>query len=573
MTLIGRLLICTVTVMCMVLPAKLTAQRLESGPQVLTFFSDVDDTEQPYGLYLPPDYDPTNAYPLVISLHGAGSNHRLNLRRVFGQSNADDETDVEASRYFPAWEDVDYIVATPYARGTMGYQGVAEKDVMDVLADVKGRFPIDEDRVYLTGLSMGGGGTLWIGLTRPDLWAAIAPVCPAPPDGTSEFAPNALHVPVHIFQGGADPVVPPDGARRWVERFERLGTKVEYTEYPGVEHDSWVNAYADGQMFDWFDQFRRDPYPDRVRFVSDRYAYNTAYWVRLDALLPGRPAQIDAQFTATNRLEVTTDALDGFTLHLTGHPRFNPDQPVAVEIDGQRLQAPAEVSVSFSRRDGVWAPVAYAAAPGAKRPGREGPMREVISSRHIYVYGTAGSPTEEELAVRRERAERAAEWSVYRGPFWGRVMVFPRVAADREVRPSDLEDANLVLFGTPGTNTLIARYEDHLPMHLIEAAGADYGLVYVFPLGSSYVLVNEGRPWWDKPEVSGPGSPFADAVPATQLMDRQDYLLFNASDGYVVGEGRFTHSWRLLGRQAAQLQASGVVFVNDDAISLQRARR
>jgi predicted peptidase len=60
----------------------------------------------------------------------------------------------------------------------MGYQGIAEKDVLDVLADVKKRFNIDEDRTYLTGYSMGGGGTLWIGLTRPDVWAALAPYVP-----------------------------------------------------------------------------------------------------------------------------------------------------------------------------------------------------------------------------------------------------------------------------------------------------------------------------------------------------------------------------------------------------------
>src|SRR5690242_7818057 len=107
-------------------------QKLAPGPQVLTFFSDVDDTEQPYGLYLPRNFDPAKKYPLVISLHGAGSNHRLNLRRVFGKSNQSGETDVEATRYFPEWRDVDYIVASPFARGTMGYQGVAEKDVYDV---------------------------------------------------------------------------------------------------------------------------------------------------------------------------------------------------------------------------------------------------------------------------------------------------------------------------------------------------------------------------------------------------------------------------------------------------------
>ena len=201
------------------------AQTLKPGPQVLTFFSDVDDTEQPYGLYLPPNFNAAKKYPLVIMLHGAGSNHRLALRRVFGKSNLSGETDVEATRYFPAWREVDYIVASPYARGTMGYQSIAEKDVYDVLADVKRRFPIDEDRVYLTGLSMGGGGTLWLGLSRPDIGAAIASVCPAPPDGTDELAPNALNYPVHIFHGDADPVVNPAGVREWVKRFEALGTK------------------------------------------------------------------------------------------------------------------------------------------------------------------------------------------------------------------------------------------------------------------------------------------------------------------------------------------------------------
>ena len=78
-------------------------QKLPNGPQVLTFFSSVADTEQPYGLYLPKNYDSEKKYPLVIMLHGAGSNHRLALRRVFGKSNANGETDVEASRYFPEW--------------------------------------------------------------------------------------------------------------------------------------------------------------------------------------------------------------------------------------------------------------------------------------------------------------------------------------------------------------------------------------------------------------------------------------------------------------------------------------
>lgn len=535
-------------------------QMLKPGPQVLTIYSDVDDTEQPYALYLPEGFDASKKYPLVISLHGAGSNHRLNLRRVFGKSNAPGENDVEASRYFPAWPGVDYIVASPYARGTMGYQGIAEKDVMDVLADVKARFPIDEDRVYLTGLSMGGGGTLWIGLTRPDIWAAMAPVCPAPPPEAEALAANALNVPVHIHQGGADPVVRPESVGAWVDRFRELGVDVGYTEYPGVSHNSWENAYEGGQIFDWFAQHRRNPHPDRVRFSTDRYTYDSAYWVRIDALTPGTLASIDAAFTAPNRIEVTTSALDGFTLNLARHPQFTPGSPVEVRIDGAVVQAQGADALSFSRRAGAWTASAFEAMTGSKRPGAEGPMSEALASRHLYVYGTGGDPSREEVAARRAQAAEAAEWSVDRGPFWGRVMVFPRLVADREVRPSDLEAANLVLFGTKETNSVIEQFSDRLPLHL-DASATDYGLVYIYPIEGHYVLVNAGLPWWQTADPASAGSPFTNSVRAFALPAGQDYLLFQGSSEHVVAAGRFDPDWRLPAPEAATLQATGVVTI------------
>jgi len=192
----------------LLLALSLTAQTIAPGPQVLTFLSEIDDSDQPYAINVPNAYTPQKQWPLVISLHGADSNHRLNLRRVFGQGNRLGETDSQATRMFPALGDSGFIVASPLARGNMGYQGIAEKDVYDVLDDVKRRFSIDPDRVYLTGLSMGGGGTLWLGLTRPDIWAAIAAVCPAPPLGIEELAGNALNFPVKLFQGQIDPLVP-----------------------------------------------------------------------------------------------------------------------------------------------------------------------------------------------------------------------------------------------------------------------------------------------------------------------------------------------------------------------------
>ncbi|MGH9672713.1 MAG: alpha/beta hydrolase-fold protein, partial [Bryobacteraceae bacterium] len=135
-------------VLALMLCGAVAAQVYTAGPQVVTFYSTIDDSDQPYGLYVPAHFDTARKYPLVISLHGAGSNHRLNLRRVFGKGNRPGEPDAEASRTFPPLGDVDFLAATPLARGTMGYEGIAEQDVYDVLADVRKRFPVDDDRVY-----------------------------------------------------------------------------------------------------------------------------------------------------------------------------------------------------------------------------------------------------------------------------------------------------------------------------------------------------------------------------------------------------------------------------------------
>jgi poly(3-hydroxybutyrate) depolymerase len=541
------------------------SQTLPAGPQVSTFHSDVDDTEQPYGLYIPKNYDAKKKYPLVMMLHGAGSNHRLELRRVFGKSNAPGETDVEASRVFPEWKDVDYLVAVPYARGTMGYQGVAEKDVMDVLADVKKRFSVDEDRTYLTGLSMGGGGTLWIGLTRPDLWAAIAPVCPAPPAGTEDLAPNALNYPAWFHHGDKDQAVPVAVSRDWTKKLKELETNVEYTEYPGVNHNSWENAYANGQIFDWFSKFKRDMHPARVRFVTKNYKYDHAYWVTIDKIVPGMLAEIDAKFTGPNTLEITTIHLPAFTLNLVGHPQYKAGQPLTVTIDGKKIKTQTADVVSFKldrapkAKDMSWMNSKYELPQGDKKAGAEGPVWAAMSDRHVYVYGTAGSPSEEELKKRREVAEQAANWSMYRGEFLGRIMVFPRVLSDKEVRPSDFEAANLVLFGTKETNTLIDKYSARAPLELNPSATGTHGLVYIIPGDNGhYVVVNSGLPWWTTNKQAG----FAFVPPPLQAMfGLKDYQLFQGGNENKIAEGYFDNSWNMPEADKKIIGASGVVTV------------
>ncbi len=536
--------------------AALAAQLLAPGPQVATFFSDADDSDQPFGLYLPKNYDPSRKYPLVISLHGAGSNHRLNLRRVFGRGNLLGETDAEATRRFPPLPEVDFIVATPLARGTMGYQGLAEKDVYDTLAEVKKRFSVDEDRVYLTGLSMGGGGALRLALTRPDVWAAVAAVCPAVPAGLEPLAPNALNLPVRLFHGELDPLVPVAVSRKWHRLLLDHGVHAEYIEYPGVRHNAWDRAYQDAAIFRWFAQHRRERFPKRVRFTTEAYKYRRAYWVEIDGLTPGQPASLDAQFTGPNQLDVRTVGLDGFTLKLEGHPSYDSSRPLEATVDGQPLTLPARSPACFRKKGKGWERGRYEPPAGAKRPGLEGPIGEAFAGRHIYVYGTMAPGSEDEIEIRRRTAALAADWSTPRG----RLLVFFRVLADNEVTEADLYGSHLILFGNRHTNLLIARLADQLPLELNPGA-ADYGLVFVAPAGGRLVVVNSGLPFWTGAERAQRGGfGFVPLVP--RLLDSfQDFILFKGSLEHVIAEGRFDRSWKVPPEAAARMLATGAVKI------------
>ena len=131
-------------------------------------------------------------------------------------------------------------------------------------------------------------------------------------------------------------------------------------------------------------------------------------------------------------------------------------------------------------------------APGCQARGSEGPIADALSTRHIYVYGTGGSPDPDELQRRKAIAQQAAEWSTCRL----KLMLTFRVLADNEAKMVDLQNANLFLFGTKETNSVIAKYADKLPLAL-NAGAADYGLMYVYPVTvatSSSIPVCPGGP-------------------------------------------------------------------------------
>jgi hypothetical protein len=406
---------------------------------------------------------------------------------------------------------------------------------------------------------MGGGGTLWLGLTRPDIWAALAPVCPAPPITTEVYAANALNTPIHFFHGDADQAVNVNVSREWVKNLKALGSNVEYREYPGVQHDSWVNAYEDGYIFKWFDQFKRNPYPERVRLHTQRYAFNKSYWVTIDKLNSGSTAKLDVHFKENN-LSITAEGVEAFSLKLANHPSYNKAQPLYYTINGsKKVKLQSSDNVSFVMEKSKWIPKDFAYSSEEKQPHKEGPIAAAFAERHVYVYGTKGSPSMDELNARRMVAEQAANWSQYRGAFLGRVMFFPRVVSDQEVSESDFKEAHLILFGSKETNAVIHRYQDKLPFQLTKTAEKDHGLFYVFPGEyNRYVAVSSGLPWWTGQAVSG--FRFL-PEPALRLQGFKDFVLFRNTLENILSEGYFDQQWKLAPADKEKLQQGGVVDV------------
>ncbi len=459
-----------------------------TGAMVKAYRDDFDQTLQPYALYVPRGAPPPSGWPLLVSLHGAYSNHRLNLRRVFGKSNRPGESDEEATRNELPLPDVPMIVVCPFGRGEfMGYQGLGERDVLRVLADVRRAYAVDGDRVYLTGLSMGGEGTWHIGLRHPDLFAAIVPVCGITDarqwigaatsplfDPTllglttaQAVAENASNQQVTFFHGDVDPTVKVAQSRAMAERYRQLGwlgKNVRYVELPGVNHFAWESAYRDGAIFKLLAGVKRDPFPRHVVYRTYSPRYNQAYWLRIDAIARGLAmAQIEGDRDGA-RLSVRVDNVSAFSLLLD--PKQVPaDRAITVVESGATIyQGLPRPVLSFARLGAAWKLVAEPLAAGggggsAGLPdhGSSGLFSRALARErpHLYVYGTIGRP--EMTAANRALARALSDWG--RG-----VRARFAMKSDQEVTAADLAGLDLVLVGGARSNAVVRRFATSLPI-------------------------------------------------------------------------------------------------------------
>ena len=216
----------------------------------------------PYRILFPENYDKNRKYPLLLFLHGAGERGNDNEKQLIHGSKL--FIDVENRKNFPA------IVVIPQCPqnsfwavlkmnrdvqpAKMEFDYTAEPNwplvaANELIKTIIAKEAVDNSRVYITGLSMGGMGTFESIFRYPDLYTAALPICGG--GDVSHYDKRIAKTAFWVFHGTADPVVNPELSRDMVEKLKSLNAEVKYSEYPGVGHNSWDNAFAEKDYLSW----------------------------------------------------------------------------------------------------------------------------------------------------------------------------------------------------------------------------------------------------------------------------------------------------------------------------------
>ena len=224
--------------------------------------ADGRDLEYRYRLMRPAAVEAGKTYPLVLFLHGAGERGNDNAKQLkylptwLGEPESRRTHPCfvlapqcrEGSRWVEVnWSDKTAVPQTPEPTADLAAAVAALDAVMRAE-------PVDRDRVYLTGLSMGGYGSWDLAARMPERFAAMIPICGG---GDEATAPQLKTLPIWCFHGAADEVVPVARSRSMVEAVRAAGGSPKYTEFESVGHDSWTPAYRDPDTLDWLFRQRR----------------------------------------------------------------------------------------------------------------------------------------------------------------------------------------------------------------------------------------------------------------------------------------------------------------------------
>jgi dienelactone hydrolase len=498
--------------------------------------SRIDGTAQPYHLSIPASYDPSRPTPLYIYLHGRSHDTPdLGLTWVGGSDTpggrgAASVTQVELGARAsanPEGAGARYIRVEAFGRGNNSFHWAGETDVFEVLASVRKRYNIDPERIVLAGFSMGGAGSWQIGLHQPDLFCGLEVdagvignrlsldgLAPAERAAASTYgvmgalALNASNVPLAAYAGANDAQLASStlirrqlGAAGFtIERtgqyvFTGRDLRAVFLANPGQGH-----SHATGATARVINQFtaanlqRGRTVPDHVRFITYTTRYNRDFWVTVEGLQQSfHQASVDAaRDSAGAAYAITTTNVSRLLLTDAAAAR-------TIAIDGDTLSVGPGPRLLLAREGGHWRQGDSAgSATLRKEHDLQGPINDAFFDSFLCVAPT-GMPNNAAAA-----AQASQELARFSGMFARDFCGEARTKDDTAVTAADIAGNNLVLFGDPGSNRLLARILSGLPLtwtkDLLVFGGKTYTasdhvpvLIYPNPLNPRrYVVINAG---------------------------------------------------------------------------------
>jgi hypothetical protein len=474
---------------------------------------------QGYAIYIPPNYDPQRAYPMLIMLHGGSSLGNLFLGVVLG-NNMDWLTYSQHlwDDYTPRWSP-EFIVVAPDGVGQPIWRWMGEQDVLEVLADVQRHYNVDPNRVVLGGLSNGGMGAYQIGTRHAWRFSHVQAIAGAPSwlqytggrptedERTAMLRVSGMHLfenttntDFRYYHGTRDPgPMRPAFVRELTAHVRQLGLTPQERWYEHG-HDLLYLVHRHGRIYEDLARYQRNPRPPRVRVVTGDYRANRQHWVSVTRVerYP-ELARVDAR-VESNVLRVETNNVLEVTFHMDDCPLSG--STVRIEVDGARaFEGPRSqlgATAVVSRQNGSWRLGALPRAQGLEKvPGLAGPMSDAYFDEIIHVYGTRNAANVNTL---RDTANRGAN-----GWPQGVWYLNQRVIPDTEVTDAMMRTHHLALYGSPGDNAVLDRIAAQLPIRVENGAvvlssgqrfaGNEVGARFVYPnplAANRYVLVHTG---------------------------------------------------------------------------------
>jgi hypothetical protein len=541
-----------------------------TGLVVRGYVSKIDRSVQPYGLVMPASYSPLAPHRWRLDTWFHGRNETLS------EINFLADREKNPGEFTPR----DAIVLHLYGRFCNASKLAGEVDLFEALDAVKRQYAIDENRILMRGFSMGGASAWHFGVHFAGLWAAVAPGAGfsetaeflhlnltganAPPKweqqlfhlyDATDYAVNLYNTATVAYNGEIDP------QKQAADAMERAmteeGLRLIRIVGPQTPHRYHPDAKIQiEKMLDAIAGRGRDPYPLKVRFTTWTLAYNQMKWLTVDGLdKHWERARLNAEIIGGNSVNVESANVNAFTIEMgPGGCPLDLAAKAAVTIDGQKLTAPGPMSdrswtAHFRKSGSQWSFAATDVAAGLrKQHGLQGPVDDAFLDSFIFV-----TPTGEPLApgtakwVTAEEQHAIAEW---RRQFRGEA----QVRQDKDVSDADIAASNLILWGDPGSNRVLARIADRLPVkwsaesviagnERFPAATHAPILIYPNPLNpKKYVVLNSGFTFREFDYLNN----------ARQIPKLPDYAVVDTTTppndrypGKIVLAGFFDENWGL----------------------------